>query len=134
MRRFATAFRDLTERGISGAIAAFVIASVIVGAGFSATSLSGFSQESHPARSASAKEGKAIFEKHCIVCHNKKPGNTSPFGPPNLHGIFRASSPLKINPSQATVIVTHGKGNMPAFGKVLTSSQIKCVIAYLKTQ
>lgn len=134
MRRFVKAFGALSERGISGAVAAFVIAGVIVGAGFSATTLSGFSQESHSASSASAKEGKAIFEKRCIVCHNKKPGNNSPFGPPNLHGIFRASSPLKITPSQAIVTITHGKGNMPAFGKVLTNSQIKCVVAYLKTQ
>lgn len=37
---------------------------------------------------ASVKPGDALFHEKCVGCHNKQPGDTSPFGPPNLHGIF----------------------------------------------
>src|SRR5277367_2514131 len=35
-----------------------------------------------------AKQGETIFKAQCIGCHNKQPGDTAPFGPPNLHGII----------------------------------------------
>jgi len=126
MRRFQVS----SVRGISGAFAVLVIVCVA----FMAAPVLAFSNASHPALNGSAKRGEAIFHQRCIVCHNKLPGDTSPFGPPNLHGILRASSPMKITAAQATTTITNGKGNMPAFGKKLTKSEIRCLIAYLKTQ
>jgi mono/diheme cytochrome c family protein len=82
--------------------------------------------------SARARQGDAIFHQRCVVCHNKEPGNTSPFGPPNLHGIFEGPTALKT--ADAEHIITNGKGQMPAFGQLLTKSDIAAVIAYLKTQ
>jgi mono/diheme cytochrome c family protein len=82
--------------------------------------------------STRAKRGDAIFHQRCITCHNKQPDDTSPFGPPNLHGIFRGSS--AITPRQATEIISKGKGTMPAFSTMLTKSDIDDLIAYLRTQ
>ncbi|MBT9330773.1 c-type cytochrome [Paracidobacterium acidisoli] len=84
-----------------------------------------------PAGGPAAKRGDAIFHQRCVTCHNKEPGNTSPFGPPNLHGIFRDKV---LTPPQAESIIRQGKGGMPTFGKILTPSQISDVVAYLKTQ
>ncbi len=75
--------------------------------------------------------GDAIFHQRCVVCHNKQPGDTTPFGPPNLHGIFKG--PSAITTKQAEGIITNGKGTMPAWGKILTPADIEDVIAYLKT-
>jgi hypothetical protein len=53
-----------------------------------------------------------------------------PFGPRNLHDIFRG--PSAITTKQAEEIITHGKASMPAWGAVLTHSDIDAVIDYLK--
>jgi mono/diheme cytochrome c family protein len=83
-------------------------------------------------RAAKASEGDAIFHKRCAGCHNKQPGDTTPFGPPNLHGLF-APKPV-ITAKDAVAIIREGKGTMPAFGRDLSSVQIEALIRYLKTQ
>lgn len=77
------------------------------------------------------KEGDAIFHQRCVLCHNKQPGDTSPFGPPNLNGVFYG--PTAITTQQAETTITNGKGQMPAFGSILKKSEISDVIAYLHT-
>jgi mono/diheme cytochrome c family protein len=78
------------------------------------------------------KHGESIFQQRCIVCHSKQPGDTMPFGPPNLNGIFHG--PSHLTTQQATAIIVNGKANMPAWGKILTRSDISDVIAYLRTK
>lgn len=71
-----------------------------------------------------------------MSCHNKQPDDTTPFGPPNLHGIF-SSKPMvspAITPAQATDLIKKGAAPMPAFGSILTDTEIGDVIAYLKAQ
>ena len=79
----------------------------------------------------SAKKGGMIFQQRCFMCHNKQPGDDSPAGPPNLYMAFRGNPPLSAK--EAEMIVTHGKDQMPAFGAVLSKSDIRSVIAYLRT-
>lgn len=79
---------------------------------------------------ASAGKGSQIFHTKCIVCHNKQPGNDSPFGPPNLYDAFKTKA---VTPAQAEVIITHGKGQMmPSFASVLSKADIQSVIVYLR--
>ena len=77
---------------------------------------------------SSVKRGEALFHQRCAVCHNKQPGNDSPFGPPNLYDVFRAK---KITAKEATTIIHTGKGQMPSFGQTISNAQIRDVIAYL---
>lgn len=79
-----------------------------------------------------AKHGEVIFKQRCIACHNKQPGDTSPFGPPSLSGIFKGAKP--ITTKQAADIIANGKATMPGWGTVLTKSDIDDVIVYLKTR
>jgi mono/diheme cytochrome c family protein len=88
------------------------------------------SQDSGVSSSASLKHGDQIFHQRCSTCHNKQPGDSSPFGPPNLYDIFRHSSSLSVK--QAETIITQGKGAMPAFGTMLSRSDIRSVIGYLR--
>lgn len=79
---------------------------------------------------AATKHGAEIFQKRCVVCHNKQPGDDAPFGPPNLYTLFRANPPLSSQEAETTI--RNGKGNMPAFGNILSPSDIRSVIAYLR--
>jgi mono/diheme cytochrome c family protein len=106
--------------------------SILVAAG----ALIGFADTAKPVMSPKAKRGAAIFQQNCVSCHNKQPDDTTPFGPPNLHGIF-SSKPMvspAITPAQATATIKNGFAPMPAFGSVLTDAQISDLIAYLKAQ
>jgi mono/diheme cytochrome c family protein len=89
-----------------------------------------------PVLNAKAKRGEAVFQQNCVSCHNKTPDDTTPFGPPNLHGIFSKQPKVSppITPAQATATIKNGKAPMPAFGSILTEAQISDLIAYLKAQ
>ena len=82
----------------------------------------------HP--TPATKRGAEIFQKRCVACHNKQPGDESPFGPPNLFSAFRNTPPLSVH--DAETIIRNGKGNMPPFGSILSPSEIRSVIAYLR--
>jgi mono/diheme cytochrome c family protein len=87
--------------------------------------------------SGKAKLGETIFKTQCIGCHNKAPGDTTPFGPPNLHGIIgtsTATTPPQITAQVAAATIKTGKGIMPPFDGKLTPQDISNVVAYLKTQ
>ncbi len=73
-----------------------------------------------------------VFQKRCIACHNKQPGDDAPFGPPNLYTVFHRDPPLTTEEAETTI--RDGKGNMPAFGNSLTATDIKSVITYLRTR
>jgi mono/diheme cytochrome c family protein len=113
------------------------VGTLVTAGAIMATTLIGFADTAAaPAMNAKAKRGAAIFQQNCVSCHNKQPGDTTPFGPPNLHGIF-GSKPMvtpPITPAQATDTIKKGKAPMPAFGGVLSDAQISDLIAYLKAQ
>jgi mono/diheme cytochrome c family protein len=79
----------------------------------------------------SAKQGDAIYHKRCTGCHNKQRDDDSPFGPPNLYMALHGQKALSARAAEEIVI--KGKGPMPAFGAVLSKSEIRSVIAYLRT-
>jgi mono/diheme cytochrome c family protein len=79
---------------------------------------------------ASVEPGNALFHEKCAGCHNKQPGDTSPFGPPNLHGIFQKKL---LTPAEASSVIRHGRSSMPGFG-TLSDAQVDELLAYLKAQ
>jgi mono/diheme cytochrome c family protein len=100
------------------------------------SSVIGFADTAKPVMNAKAKRGAAIFQQNCVSCHNKQPNDSTPFGPPNLHGIFSSKPMLTppVTPAQATETIKNGKAPMPAFGSILTEAQISDLLAYLKAQ
>jgi mono/diheme cytochrome c family protein len=112
-------------------------ACILVAAGaMVATNLIGLADTAKPVMNAKAKRGAEIFQQNCVSCHNKQPDDATPFGPPNLHGIFSGKPMVSpaITPAEATDTIKNGKAPMPAFGSLLTEAQISDLIAYLKTQ
>jgi mono/diheme cytochrome c family protein len=109
-------------------LGALILPSVVLLALLCCVAASASSDVTAPAESV--KQGSEIFNKRCIVCHNKQPGDNTPFGPPNLYTVFHARPTLTT--PQAETIVTHGRGQMPAFGTILSHTEIRSVIAYLR--
>lgn len=97
-------------------------------AGTSITVFAAVAAAAPTAQSPAIKRGDALFHQRCAVCHNKQPNDNTPFGPPNLYQVFRKKV---LTVAQATQIVHHGKGPMPAFGSAITDGQIRDVVAYL---
>ncbi|HEY1648001.1 MAG TPA: cytochrome c [Terracidiphilus sp.] len=89
----------------------------------------GASPEPGTGSAVSVKHGSEIFHQRCALCHTQQPGDSLPFGPPNLYQALQART---ITSQQAENIIAQGKGTMPAFGAILTKKDIRCVIAYLR--
>ncbi len=113
----------------------YCLSIVLVAGIFALATVIGLADTAKP-MNARAKRGATLFQQHCVTCHNKQPDDATPFGPPNLHGIF-SSKPLvqkPVTPLQAKRIIKNGFAPMPPFGGVLSSTQIDDLIAYLKVQ
>jgi mono/diheme cytochrome c family protein len=78
------------------------------------------------------RHGSEIFQTRCIACHNKKPGDNSPFGPPNLYSVFKGAK--AITTVQAQTIIKNGRSPMPSFRSVLSNEDVQSVVTYLKIQ
>jgi mono/diheme cytochrome c family protein len=113
-----------------------VVCILAAGGAMVVSNVVGFADAAKPVMNAKAKRGAAIFQQNCVSCHNKQPDDTTPFGPPNLHGIFSSTPKVSppITPAQATETIKKGIAPMPAFGSILTNAQIEDLIAYLKAQ
>ena len=124
-------FAWLSDKRVQGSVCVLLAGGALV-----LTSLAGLADTAKPAMNAKAKRGSFLFQQNCVSCHNKQPDDTTPFGPPNLHGIF-SSKPMvnpPVTPAQATETIKKGLAPMPAFGSILTEAQISDLIAYLKVQ
>ena len=76
--------------------------------------------------SAALKAGMSVFESNCASCHTlAAAGSTGTVGP-NL-------DQLKPNDALVTHQVINGGGGMPAFGSVLSQTQIKSVALYVSS-
>ena len=80
-----------------------------------------------------AKEGKAVFETKCGLCHNadskdKKIG-------PGLQGIKEGKLPSGKDATQENILenINKGGGGMPAFEKLISDEEKCNVIAYVMT-
>jgi mono/diheme cytochrome c family protein len=84
-----------------------------------------------PSRRVHIARGELLFHQQCLACHNKQPGDSSPFGPPNLHALL-GRNPV-ITQQHAVEVIRDGKSVMPAFRDKLSDGDIRDIIAYLKT-
>ena len=123
---------QFSNKWVRGSACLLLVAGAMV-----ATNLVGFADAAkQPVMTVRAKRGSALFQQNCVSCHNKQADDTTPFGPPNLHGIFSAKPMIHppLTPAEATEFIRKGRAPMPAFGELLTEAQIGDLIAYLKVQ
>jgi len=124
---------QLFRESLTTRFAAYSFALLLTVTGIFATGMGSTAVAQKPAASAKAKQGETVFKAQCIGCHNKQPGDSTPFGPPNLHGII-GNTPPQVTPQDAATTIKNGKGVMPPFAGKLTTQDINNLVAYLKTQ
>ena len=87
-------------------------------------------QHASPADGAAATEidGAAVFADRCSVCHGSDGGGGR--GPQLSDGRVAAAFP---DIEDQIVVVTDGRGGMPAFGSRLTEDEIRAVVEFTRT-
>jgi cbb3-type cytochrome c oxidase subunit III len=77
-----------------------------------------------PPPSEEAKRGQNLFERNCAHCHGDDARGDEG---PDLHDLKKSDARIAKTVSQGI------KGEMPAFGSKLNDTDIKALIAFLRT-
>jgi len=77
-----------------------------------------------PAPGTQAREGYTLFQLNCAHCHGSDARGDEG---PDLHGITRSAASI------STLIRNGRKGEMPKFRDKLNDSQIKALVAFIKS-
>jgi mono/diheme cytochrome c family protein len=67
------------------------------------------------------------------MCHGEDGKAATPTGKAFKAASFSSPAAVKATDADLITIVTKGKGQMLAFGSVLTDDQIKAVVGYIRT-
>jgi mono/diheme cytochrome c family protein len=79
-------------------------------------------------QAAGGLDGAALYERNCAGCHGGD--GSGGIGPPLGGGRVVARFP---DPAEQIVVVTDGRGGMPAFGGSLTAEEIAAIVEYTRT-
>jgi len=80
-----------------------------------------------------AKETKRLFKQKCVKCHGQD-GAGNNYG--KIVGATNLTDPewqQRVDDKRLVNSVTHGRGQMPAFGEKLTEEQIASLVSYVRT-
>jgi cytochrome c6 len=108
-----SAFRNLLATVLS--MTTFMAATVSAGLG-------------QPVNSSAA----STYKTNCVSCHAAD-GRGSAVGK-SLHAAdFHSPQVQQQSDAQLTDVITHGRGNMPAFGNSLNKAQIEALVKYVRS-
>jgi cytochrome c6 len=82
--------------------------------------------------SAAAQDAAATFKAKCAMCHGAD-GKGSAMGQKLGTHDFTSADVQKESDAQLTDIITKGKGKMPAYDGKLKDTEIKDLVAYIRT-
>lgn len=113
----ATAFRRIRRMGI-----------VII----SASAMMLFAIAGSASIASAADTGESLFKANCAVCHGDDGHGTATGKALNAKDL---TSPevQKLTDAQIQAQIENGKNNMPPFKSTLNASQIKLLVAYVRT-
>ncbi len=77
--------------------------------------------------------GQDSYKAKCVMCHAADGTGNTPAGKATKSPSFQAPEMLKMSDAEFIADTRSGKGKMPAYAGKLTDSQIKDVIAYIRT-
>ncbi len=77
--------------------------------------------------------GEAIYKQRCAMCHGPDGLAGTPTAKMMKVESFKAPSIVKESDAELIATAKKGKGKMPEFGTKLNDSQIREVIAYVRT-
>jgi mono/diheme cytochrome c family protein len=90
---------------------------------------------SAPAASAADNSnnlGKMAFETDCVACHGKD-GAGTPTGKALMAPDLRSEAVQKLTDAQIEEQIENGKNNMPPFKDTLSKTQIRALVAYVRS-
>jgi len=82
---------------------------------------------------AMAQSGGDTFKAKCAMCHGADGTANTPVGKSMKIASFKSPEMIKLSNAAMIASTKDGKGKMPAFAGKLTDSQIKDVVAYIRT-
>jgi mono/diheme cytochrome c family protein len=83
---------------------------------------------------ASEVHGERLYKTTCAACHHAD--SAAPLNGPGMQGIFKARylpSGAPANDERVHEVIVRGRRNMPGFGQVFDETQIRDIIAYMRT-
>jgi cbb3-type cytochrome c oxidase subunit III len=81
---------------------------------------------------SAADTGESVFKANCAVCHGDDGKGTATGKALNAADLTSAAV-QKLTDEQIVKQIEDGKGNMPPFKSSLNASQIKLLVAYVRT-
>ena len=99
--------------------------------GFAATAAMGGFLLASPASAQS--NGEKVYKAKCVGCHSPDGSGNSPAGKAMKARDFCSGDTAKETDAEWTDIITKGKNKMPSFDKKLSESDIKDVVAYIRS-
>jgi mono/diheme cytochrome c family protein len=82
---------------------------------------------------AAFADGAATYKAKCALCHGANGGGDTPSGKAMKVKDLRSDTVQKQTDLELTKTISGGKGKMPAYGKQLTTDDIKALIAFIRT-
>lgn len=77
--------------------------------------------------------GADIYKARCQMCHGADGSGNTPAGKAMKAVSFKSPDLIKASDADLIAATENGKGKMPAYKGKLSGSQIKDVIAYIRT-
>jgi mono/diheme cytochrome c family protein len=80
--------------------------------------------------------GRSLYTAQCVACHGRSGKGDGPAAAamnPRPANLADAARMAKVPDDSLVQVITTGHGGMPGYGKILTSEQIRAVVAYLRT-
>lgn len=85
-----------------------------------------------PSSARAQSDAGKVYAKNCVLCHAADGSGNSSSGKALGAKDLASSEVQKKSDEELTEVVTKGKGKMPAFGKKITSDEIKGLLAYIR--
>ena len=83
---------------------------------------------------AKTKEAKKLFKQSCVKCHGSDgTGNTTRGQIVGATNFTDAEWEQRVDDKRLVYSITHGRGQMPAFGEKLSDEQIYSLMSYVRT-
>ncbi len=83
-------------------------------------------------RAGAADTGESVFKANCTVCHGDD-GKGTATGKALNAADLTSEAVQKLTDAQIVTQIENGKNNMPPFKSTLNASQIKLLVAYVRT-
>jgi cytochrome c6 len=82
---------------------------------------------------ATPSAGADTFKAKCAVCHGADGSGSTPMGQKMKVRDLRSPDVQKQTDEELTTIITNGKPPMPAYGKTLSSADIRQLVGFLRS-